>query len=201
MMSRKKFVAALFGLAMLGGASSSAHAISFSFSQTDFQFGGSVAGTFSGEDVNGDGFLFNNELSEFTLNFSGDLLVGPFTLGLGELFALSFDLGDGDDIFGNGDNDQLSLLGDSNIGYSADQFGSPFCSAVLCTNVTGPGNGFPGFFASRSDSFILLTSLDPEPAPVAVVRAEVPEPSGLAVLGLGLGALALRRRRRRTATV
>ncbi|MDQ8204953.1 VPDSG-CTERM sorting domain-containing protein [Pelagicoccus sp. SDUM812003] len=64
-------------------------------------------GSFSGTDANGDGYLSHlpfesiEELSSFSLVFSGNSIIGSFAWGLSELEAFSFDL-DGDDILGNG---------------------------------------------------------------------------------------------------
>lgn len=87
-------------------ACAGANAIDFTFSQSGFA-GGSVTGSFSGEDVDGDGFLsFDlfapgaDTVSAFSLLFSGGGGLGAFSLGLADLEGLIFKI-DGDDILGN----------------------------------------------------------------------------------------------------
>lgn len=107
--------AAICSLSLLVAAGS-ANAIDFSFSQTGFAGGGTVTGTFSGEDVDGNGYInyapgdagFYDpvtaagllELTDFMLSFSGSSVISDFTLGFSSLQNFSFKF-PGDMIIGN----------------------------------------------------------------------------------------------------
>lgn len=60
----------------------SAQAATFNFTQGGFEGGGTLSGTFTGEDLNNDGFIDNgfrggpNELSAFSVSLSGSSILG-----------------------------------------------------------------------------------------------------------------------------
>lgn len=56
-----------------------AHAETFTITQTGFAEGAVVSGYFVGHDDNGDGWLLPYEMSDFSLSFSGNSIVGAFT--------------------------------------------------------------------------------------------------------------------------
>lgn len=105
-MKLKKRTRLLMGVLAATVATASASAISFNFSQGGFSEGATVSGSFSGSDSDLDGYLTYDlfgglaEVTDFSLSFSGNSLVGAFSMGLPDLQALSFKLG-GDDIIGN----------------------------------------------------------------------------------------------------
>lgn len=94
----------------------SASAIDFSFTQTGFAGGGTVTGSFSGEDVDGNGYInyapadaafFDPataagllEVTDFMLSFTGSSVISDFTLGFSSLQMFSF-MYPGDAIIGN----------------------------------------------------------------------------------------------------
>ena len=71
--------------------------MTFSFSQAGFTGGGIVTGVFIGEDLNGDGQLgsFLGEITDASMQFSGNGTVTQFDLTFSELFGLVYDLDGG----------------------------------------------------------------------------------------------------------
>ncbi len=53
-----------------------AKAANFTFSQGGWQYGGNLSGSFTGDDVNGNGDIEASELSAFSATFSGNLFLG-----------------------------------------------------------------------------------------------------------------------------
>jgi hypothetical protein len=140
----------------------------FSFIHGGFTDGAFVSGSFSGSDVDGDGQLssFDGELTAFTMSFSGNALVGAFTLDFGDLFGLVYDF-DGD--IGDGVILDIEGIGVGSFPlYIAGPGPLAACDGVAdCGLVDGPG-----------------PAPVPEPAAMALF--------GLGLIGLG----AARRRRR-----
>ncbi|NND59238.1 MAG: VPLPA-CTERM sorting domain-containing protein [Gammaproteobacteria bacterium] len=87
-------------------------ATTYTFSQGGFDEGATVTGSFTGEDLDSDGQIVffgdesrgpGAELTAFTLTFSGNSLVGGFTVGLSDLFGFVWTVGSafiGDDASG-----------------------------------------------------------------------------------------------------
>jgi hypothetical protein len=53
-----------------------AKAATFTFSQGGWQYGGNLSGSFTGDDLNGNGDIEASELSAFSATFSGNLFLG-----------------------------------------------------------------------------------------------------------------------------
>jgi hypothetical protein len=53
-----------------------AKAATFTFSQGGWQYGGNLSGSFTGDDLNGNGEIEASELSAFSATFSGNLFLG-----------------------------------------------------------------------------------------------------------------------------
>ncbi|MEI6336458.1 MAG: PEP-CTERM sorting domain-containing protein [Methylococcaceae bacterium] len=100
-----KFLAA----ALLAGSmmTAPAQASLYTFTQTGYEEGASISGSFSASDVNSDGWIkgsiFSNftEISDFTVSWSGNSLVSAFTHTLADLSFLNYQpsravLGDAD---------------------------------------------------------------------------------------------------------
>lgn len=69
----------------LAAFSAPAQAYTYSFYQDGFAAGGTVSGYFTGTDLDGDGYISGfsgvpDEVTDFGLSFSGNALVGAFTL-------------------------------------------------------------------------------------------------------------------------
>ncbi len=100
-------IAGLFGLAL----SAQASVQSYTFTQTGFDEGATISGSFTVNDLDNSGnivggALFDDiqEVSAFTLSFSGNSTVGAFSHGLGDLTALIYNTGSpylGDEITPN----------------------------------------------------------------------------------------------------
>lgn len=85
-------------LAIVLASSAGAASVSgstYTFLQEGFSQGATIAGSFSGTDLDGNGRLSHGagEIDGFNLTFTGNALVGPFTLGMGDLIALVWDIG------------------------------------------------------------------------------------------------------------
>jgi hypothetical protein len=84
----------LVGLCV-GLATFSASATTYRISQSGFIGGGSVSGSFTGEDLNHDGKIesFLGEVTAFNLTFVGSAPLPAFTHGLTDLRGLVYDVG------------------------------------------------------------------------------------------------------------
>lgn len=186
-MLRNGLFAALFAAAVMLAQSASAQVVSFDFFQGGYDEGAFISGSFSGEDLDTDGRLewdptpSVNELTAFSLSFSGNSLVAGFSLGLGDVMGFLYGLdggplGDiapvGTEGFFAGDFSSALLLATGSEGY-------PGCgSGALC------GQIFSGLAVTETNELVQIT-------------AAVPEPEGLAILTMGAALLAARFRRRR----
>lgn len=74
-----------------------ADSVTFSFSQAGFGEGAFVSGTFTGQDIDGNGQLSSSdgEIIGFDMAFSGNSLVSAFTLDVSDLNGLVYDLDGG----------------------------------------------------------------------------------------------------------
>lgn len=88
-------------------AASNANATQYYFSQTGFEEGAYISGSFQATDLNGDGAyvgsIFSNfsEISDFSLSFSGNSIASAFTQSLADLTYLDY-------------NASRSVIGDAN---------------------------------------------------------------------------------------
>ena len=167
----RKFLVSTLYLAFL--LSLPAGAKVYTFSQSGFDGGGIITGTFTGTDLDANGQLssFAGEITDFFVSFSGDALVSAFTHTVADLFALVFDLG-ADPLLGNSAGvDPEGIVSDDG------QF--------LYSTGLGP-NGFTGGFVEN-----VVTGVNSVTANDVVV---VPAPGVLWLMGVGLLGLAASRR-------
>lgn len=164
--------------AVVAVSSLSVQAASYSFSQGGFDGGGSVSGSFSGADLDLNGFLdFNSsEISSFSLSFSGGTLAPAFTMGLGDLAGLVYQLNGGNLI---GDNGAVNS-GEGIVAWNAQH---SYFSGIGPLGVIGGQIG--------DASFNPLTS-----TPLAISVTAVPEPESFAMMLAGLGVIGVVARRR-----
>lgn len=146
----------------------------YSFVQGGFDEGAQITGSFSGIDGNGDNLLVSfpgpggfNELTAFSVSFSGNSLVDAFTLDLGDLFIFSYFLG-----------------GDFSLAFEGVAAGTP--------SETEAEFGF----LYQGGGFELTCNVGGVCGQVIQEEAEVPAPAMLGLLGLGVAGLAAARRRR-----
>ncbi len=85
----------LLALAALLGAAAPAQADSVQFLQTGFADNATVQGFFSGRDADGDGWVQLGELSDFSLQFSGNHVMAGFSHGLANLTDFRYGTGIG----------------------------------------------------------------------------------------------------------
>jgi hypothetical protein len=76
----------------------SAQAAIYNFSQTGFEGGGSISGSFTGTDLNNDGFIQGTtfieglaEINTFTVSWSGNSTIAAFSQSLSDLTHFSYD--------------------------------------------------------------------------------------------------------------
>ena len=70
----------------------------FSFSESGFSDGAAITGTFSGTDIDSNGQIslqFGNELTAFTMSFSGNAKVAAFSADLSDLLGFVYTLNGG----------------------------------------------------------------------------------------------------------
>lgn len=124
-------------LILLGiGVTPSANALQmFSFSQDGFSGGGTVIGTFSATDINGDGQIssFNGEVSAYSMTFLGDSIVPSFSHSLANLYGLVYDTGSG--FIGDGWTGDVEGVASNWFGST----GSDYASGLGPTIQTGGG--------------------------------------------------------------
>jgi hypothetical protein len=145
------------------------------YAQGGYADGATLQFTVTGNDTNGDGFLeFENvnpvdEISDFSLTFSGNALIAPFSLGANDLLVFYLNLTTLDFL----DPDAIIFAGDNTVAYVAGGSAGADCIGVFLCGV--------------------VAAVDIDLATRPLTR--IAEPSGLALLGLALPVmLALRRR-------
>lgn len=141
------FSSELVNVSDLGGGN-------YSFSQSGWLGGAQISGTFVGFDSDGDNFLdsYYDEISDFTMIFSGNAQVDAFSFDFSNLFELVYDL-DGGPL---GDGCGCSFEG---ITAASDSFSIVYAANVGAFELCGEG-----------DSCSLLASV-PEPANWALLIA------------------------------
>ena len=116
-------------------AASPAPAATLAFVQGGFSAGGELRLTVTGTDLNADGFLerenFNpiDEITGFSLSFTGNALIAPFTLVTNELLIFYLDLSSRDFL----DPDAIIFAGNDTVAYIGG------ASAGTCTVCTASG--------------------------------------------------------------
>ncbi len=164
------------GALTLALAGMAAHAASYTFVQTGFEGGGTVSGSFSGNDLDGDGWLFGYELTAFTLSFSGNAQVAAFTHTKANLGGIGWFIGD--TFIGGRDNNYLQTSRTSqgrSVQYDAWGW---------------PEFNIPGRITDSASGGVITTS--------EMVRVSpVPEPGDWALWLGGLGCVGRLARRRR----
>lgn len=161
-----KFIAILISLfVFLVTVPAGATSLDFNFHQSGFEEGAFITGSFSGRDINTDGQLtsFSGEISNFSMTFSGNSLVDAFTLDSPIIFALIYDLFDG------------QLLGDRN-GEGIVAGGPTF----RYESGVGPSSTVGGRVAVFGGGRISSTQLG------VVVANPIPEPTTMILFGIGL---------------
>ena len=161
-------------------AAPAAQATVYTFTQGGYSGGGSIAGTFTGIDLNGDGQIDSRrgEVTAFSLGFSGDSVVGPFSHSLGDLSTLVYDIGSGSigDVF----------IAGLAPGIASNWYGSTGVDYASGLGPTGGPGGRVIDVASGNTSTTVQSVL---------VTAAVPEPGTAALFALGLAGFGLLRRR------
>lgn len=171
-MSVPRLFALTAALALAAAFAQPAQAQSFQFSQAGYADGATLTGHFAGSDLDGNGWLYGYELTEFELHWSGNRAVEAFSLGYGERAGLEFELG----------STTLWHM----AAFSQNDDGVRFFSF--------DSKGWPSYMIPGvvTDERLGLVSMSWEPLQVT---AAVPEPQSLAMLLAGLGLVGLWRQR------
>ncbi len=172
---------AFTALAALFAATVPAEAAVYYFSQGGYTDGASVFGSFTGSDLDGDGFIDASvgEVTDFTASFSGNTVVSAFTIDYSNLVGgtLVYDLSGG---LGYAGDDSLLVLSDDN----AYTVGLQLCDGVNICSAVGDLNTYV---------------FDSSPEGLKVTA--VPEPAAWAMMLVGFGAVGVVARRRRNVRV
>lgn len=167
-----KLKSAFFAVALTLG-SLSAQAATYSFNQTGFAGGGSVTGSFAGVDLDANGVLdfSRNEISLFSLSFSGGASAPAFTMGIVDLAGLVYQL-NGGNFIGDG--------GSVNTGEGIGAFNAQFSylSGIGPLGVAGGQIGDASLNPLTTTASLISVTAVPEPEPFAMMLA------GLGVMGL-----------------
>ena len=110
----------------LGLSASSANAGLYTFSQTGFDEGAFVTGSFEGSDLNNDGVISfgslvsdqNQELTAFSLSFSGNSIASAFTHGLSDITFFGYGLSTNPETLGDDFTEGLATRWFSTSGYT-----------------------------------------------------------------------------------
>jgi hypothetical protein len=165
--------------------------LSFTFSQTGYSEGATVTGAFTGADLDGNGLLVHfpatggppiahNELTAWSMHFSGNSLSPAFDLSLDDLYGFVYQLGTagiGDDPAYDPTIDQDLIEGVGAIGeshfYTAGLGPNSFIGAYVGGEITGPGEEVEDH-ALDSTQNLALVMLVPEPAAATLLLAAGP---------------------------
>lgn len=154
--------------------------MTFNLFQDGFAGGGSITGTFTGDDFDMNGTLsfFNGEILSFMASWSGNGTFAATTWGPADFIGLVYELGTGD----IGDDALLTGIEGVAAGNSA---GFLWVSGLGPSGFGfGPGGGILG----PTGAIISTNNL--------VQVTSVPEPSFLAIFALGLAGLGIYRRKK-----
>ena len=175
-------------LAISTQAHSQAPSQTFTFCQEGYSEGAVVSGSFTGADDNLDGQLESNELTDITVNYSGNSLVGPLSFDLSNLFGFVYDLDGGP--LGDGLTGGVEGIaaGSGAESYAAGPGPAQQCGIGIDCAAVGDGTG--------TDSSQELISINPTSCGAPATPA-TPVPAlplfGLLALGGLLGLFGLRK--------
>jgi PEP-CTERM motif-containing protein len=171
----------------------------FTFSQTGYSEDAKVTGAFAGFDLDGNGILVHfpgqeaapinvNELSAFSMHFSGNSLAPAFDLSLDDLFGFVYQLGT------NGIGDDPAT--DPDFGDIVEGIGA-IGANYFYTSGLGPNFVIGGYVGGELEFEDLINVEDHalDSSPNLLLVAPVPEPSTVALLAAAALATLGRRRK------
>jgi hypothetical protein len=181
----KKYTGYVFALAlMLATSTTYAMPMTYNFSQTGFSGGATISGSFTGNDLDMDGAInsFLGEVTNYSVSFSGNMIVGAFSHSFADLGGLIYVLGNG--VFLGDD----AILGTEGVA-SGPGFGPPGGPFTYESGL-GPQGTLGGIVIDNN------TGATDGSQNLVVVTA-VPEPAIITLMGLGLVGIGFSRRKAR----
>jgi hypothetical protein len=157
--------------------SGSASAASYSFHQIGYTGGGIITGLFEAEDLNNDSVIDSEEVTSFSLSFTGDSTVADFSYAFNDLFVLRYKMGSGF----LGDDFMEQPNGSEYEGLVVGMFSNS--NYVLLSGAGPTGGQYGGFIIDNATG----SEVSETPNLIAVSEVSaVPVPSALWLFGSGM---------------
>lgn len=184
---RPFLIAACLAAAATTASAEIVNPVTYDFTQTGFNGGATVTGSFTAIDNNSNNYISltdGDTITAFTATFSGNAVVGSFTMDLANLQVLAWYVLL-DPLLGNAGNEGIFWQGGSYLWATGNGIGAQCDGLGSCGGVSN------GEWNDLTIGFAEVTAAAVPPA-----TSEVPLPASGLLLVAGLGGLAAARRKR-----